>query len=73
MQLTLLPLETVESGFGDLANSPVLAFKPLKLLGSATAGATLGAAIAKELAEIVDAIAENVARGIGCCYRYRYH
>ena len=57
MQLTLLPLETVESGFGDLANSPVLAFKPLKLLGSDTAGAMLGiAAMVDDVAEIVDAI-----------------
>ena len=57
MQLTLLPLETVVSGWAVLAppSTPeVLAFKPVKLFTSEeTAGAE---ASASELAEIMDAI-----------------
>ena len=56
MQLTLLPLETVVSGWAVLAppSTPeVLAFKPVKLFTSVTAGAE---ASASELAEIMDAI-----------------
>ena len=56
MQLTLLPLETVVSGWAALvppSTPELLAFKPVKLFTSDTAGAE---ASAMELAEIMDAI-----------------